>query len=178
MRCLNGGWSYSWQGHLTDRFASEYNTIYEAVTDKFGKGNVILEQGITYPSEGAYYEENEPEIEKAVAAAADVDLILACIGENSYCETPGNLSDLALSENQRNLVKALATTGKPIVLIINGGRPRIISDIEPLAKAVVNVLLPGNFGGDALAKYTFRRCKSERKDAIYLSAPSGRTHHI
>ncbi|WP_289740519.1 glycoside hydrolase family 3 N-terminal domain-containing protein [Muribaculum intestinale] len=151
MRCLNGGWSYSWQGHLTDRFASEYNTIYEAVTDKFGKGNVILEQGITYPSEGAYYEENEPEIEKAVAAAADVDLILACIGENSYCETPGNLSDLALSENQRNLVKALATTGKPIVLIINGGRPRIISDIEPLAKAVVNVLLPGNFGGDALA---------------------------
>ncbi len=151
MRCLNGGWSYSWQGHLTDRFASEYNTIYEAVTDKFGKSNVILEQGITYPSEGAYYEENEPEIEKAVAAAADVDLILACIGENSYCETPGNLSDLALSENQRNLVKALATTGKPIVLIINGGRPRIISDIEPLAKAVVNVLLPGNFGGDALA---------------------------
>lgn len=151
MRCLNGGWSYSWQGHLTDRFASKYHTIYEAVAEKFGSDKVILEQGVTYPAEGAYYEENEPEIEKAVAAAADVDIILACVGENSYCETPGNLSDLALSVNQRNLVKSLAATGKPIILIINGGRPRIINDIEPLAEAVVDILLPGNFGGDALA---------------------------
>lgn len=151
MRCLNGGWSYSWQGHLTDRFAGEYNTIYEAIANKFGKENVVLEQGITYPAEGAYYEENKPEIEKAVAAARGVDVIVACIGENSYCETPGNLSDLALSENQRNLVKALAKTGKPIVLILNEGRPRIINDIEPLASGIINVLLPGNFGGDALA---------------------------
>lgn len=151
MRCLNGGWSYSWQGHLTDRFADRYNTIYEALANKFGADNVVLEQGVTYPAEGAYYEENEPEIEKAVAAAADVDVIIACIGENSYCETPGNLSDLAISENQRNLVKALAATGKPVVLILNEGRPRLINDIEPLAKAIVNILLPGNFGGDALA---------------------------
>ena len=151
MRCLNGGWSYSWQGHLTDRFASKYNTIYKALVNKFGKKNVVLEHGVTYPAEGAYHEENEPEIEKAVAAASNVDVIVACIGENSYCETPGNLSDLAISENQRNLVKALAGTGKPIILIINGGRPRIISDIEPLANAIVNILLPGNFGGDALA---------------------------
>lgn len=151
MRCLNGGWSYSWQGHLTDRFTSKYNTIYKALVNKFGKKNIVLEQGVTYPAEGAYYEENEPEIEKAVAAASGVDVIVACIGENSYCETPGNLSDLAVSENQRNLVKALAATGKPVVLILNGGRPRIISDIEPLANAIVNILLPGNFGGDALA---------------------------
>ncbi|MDE7154007.1 MAG: glycoside hydrolase family 3 C-terminal domain-containing protein [Muribaculaceae bacterium] len=151
MRCLNGGWSYSWQGHLTDRFASKYNTIYKALVNKFGKKNIVLEQGVTYPAEGAYHEENEPEIEKAVAAASNVDVIVACIGENSYCETPGNLSDLAVSENQRNLVKALAATGKPVVLILNGGRPRIISDIEPLANAIVNILLPGNFGGDALA---------------------------
>lgn len=151
MRCLNGGWSYSWQGHLTDRFASKYNTIYEAVCDKFGKENIVLEQGVTYLPEGAYYEENVQEIDKAVAAAGDADVILACIGENSYCETPGNLSDLVLSVNQRNLVKALANTGKPVILIINGGRPRIINDIEPLADGIVNVLLPGNFGGDALA---------------------------
>ena len=151
MRCLNGGWSYSWQGHLTDRFASKYNTIYKALVNKFGKKNIVLEQGVTYPAEGAYHEENEPEIEKAVAAASDVDVIVACIGENSYCETPGNLSDLAVSENQRNLVKALAATGKPIILILNGGRPRIISDIEPLADGIVNILLPGNFGGEALA---------------------------
>lgn len=151
MRCLNGGWSYTWQGHLADRFAGQYNTIYEALCNKFGKKNVVLEQGVTYKPEGKYDEENEPEIEKAVAAAAGVDVIVACIGENSYCETPGNLSDLALSENQRSLVKALAATGKPVVLILNEGRPRLVSDIEPLAKAVVNILLPGNYGGDALA---------------------------
>ena len=151
MRCLNGGWSYSWQGHLADRFAGKYNTIYEAVCNKFGKENVVLEQGVTYVPEGKYYEENAPEIGKAVEAAKDVDVILACVGENSYCETPGNLTDLALSVNQRELVKALSGTGKPIVLILNEGRPRIISDIEPLADAVVNILLPGNYGADALA---------------------------
>ena len=151
MRCLNGGWSYSWQGHLADRYTQQYNTIYEAVCNKFGKKNVILEQGVTYVPEGAYYEENVPEIEKAVRAAAKADVILACIGENSYCETPGNLSDLALSENQRNLVKALAKTGKPIVMILNEGRPRIINDIEPLADAIIDILLPSNYGGDALA---------------------------
>ena len=151
MRCLNGGWSYSWQGHLADRYTQQYNTIYEAVCNKFGKNNVILEQGVTYVAEGSYELENAPEIEKAVRAAAKADVILACIGENSYCETPGNLSDLALSENQRNLVKALAKTGKPIVLILNEGRPRIINDIEPLADAIIDILLPSNYGGDALA---------------------------
>ena len=151
MRCLNGGWSYSWQGHLADRFTEKYNTIYEAVCNKFGKKNVVLEQGVTYVAEGSYEEENAPEIEKAVKAARNVDVILACIGENSYCETPGNLSDLALSENQRNLVKALAKTGKPIVLILNEGRPRLINDIEPLADGIIDILLPSNYGGDALA---------------------------
>ena len=151
MRCLNGGWSYSWQGHLADRFAGEYNTIYEALKNKFGTSNVRLEQGVSYVPEGKYDEENAPEIGKAAAAARNADVIIACIGENSYCETPGNLSDLALSENQRNLVKALARTGKPVILILNGGRPRIINDIEPLAKGIINILLPGNYGGDALA---------------------------
>ena len=151
MRCLNGGWSYTWQGHLADRFTGEYNTIYEALRNKFGASNVRLEQGVTYVAEGKYDEENRPEIGKAVAAARNADVIVACIGENSYCETPGNLSDLALSENQRNLVKALSRTGKPIILVINGGRPRIINDIEPLAKGIIDILLPGNYGGDALA---------------------------
>lgn len=150
MRCLNGGWSYSWQGHLTDRFADKYNTIYEAICNKFGADHVRLEH-VTYKPEGAYMEENEPEIEKAVAAARNVDIIIACIGENSYCETPGNLSELAISANQSKLVKALATTGKPIILILNEGRPRIINDLEPLADAVIDILLPGNYGGDALA---------------------------
>lgn len=151
MRCLNGGWSYTWQGHLSDRFAGAYNTIYEAVQNKFGYENVKLEQGVTYLAEGSYYEENVPEIDKAVNAARNADVIIACIGENSYCETPGNLPDLAISVNQSNLVKALAATGKPIVLVLNGGRPRIINDIEPLSNAVINILLPGNYGADALA---------------------------
>ena len=153
MRCLNGGWSYSWQGHCADEFAGAYNTIYEALCNKFGKDNITYEPGVTYApyKNDNWWEENPVEIEKAVAAAANADVIIACIGENSYCETPGNLNDLTLSANQRNLVKALAATGKPVILVLNEGRPRIINDIEPLAKAVVHVMLPGNYGGDALA---------------------------
>ena len=151
MRCLHGGWSYTWQGSRAEDLSEKYNTIYEALCNKYGKENIILEQGVTYNENGAYYDENEPQTDKAVAAAAQADVIIACIGENSYTETPGNLSDLWLSENQRNLVKALAKTGKPIVLVLNEGRPRLIADIEPLAKAVVHILIPGNYGGDALA---------------------------
>ncbi|OYP48168.1 beta-glucosidase [Prevotella sp. P3-120] len=151
MRCLNGGWSYTWQGSKAEDLAEKYNTIYEALCNKYGQENVILDQGVTYNEKGQYWEENEPQIEKAVAAAAQADVIIACVGENSYCETPGNLTDLWMSENQRNLVKALAKTGKPIVLVLNEGRPRLIADIEPLAKAIVHIMLPGNYGGDALA---------------------------
>lgn len=153
MRCLNGGWSYSWQGHRADECAQAYNTIYEALCNKFGKENILYEPGVTYApyKNDNWWEENTPEIDKPVAAAQNADVIIACIGENSYCETPGNLTDLNLSMNQQNLVKALAATGKPVILILNEGRPRLIKDIEPLAKAVVNVMLPGNYGGDALA---------------------------
>jgi len=151
MRCLNGGWSYTWQGSRAEDLAVKYNTIYESLCNKFGKENIVLEQGVTYNEQGQYWEENAPEFEKAVNAANSADVIVACIGENSYCETPGNLTDLWLSENQRNLVKELAKTGKPIILILNEGRPRLIADIEPLAKAIVHILLPGNYGADALA---------------------------
>lgn len=151
MRCLNGGWSYTWQGHRADEFAGKYNTIYEAFCNEYGKENVILNQGVTYNEKGKYWEENEPQIQEAVAAAKDADVIVACIGENSYTETPGNLTDLWLSENQRNLVKALAQTGKPVILVLNEGRPRLIADIELLAQGIINILIPGNMGGDALA---------------------------
>ena len=151
MRCLDGGWSYTWQGHRADEFAGKYNTIYEAFCNEYGKENVILNQGVTYNEKGKYWEENEPQIQGAVDAAKDADVIVACIGENSYTETPGNLTDLWLSENQRNLVKELAKTGKPVVLVLNEGRPRLIADIEPLAQGIINILIPGNMGGDALA---------------------------
>ena len=150
MRCLDGGWSYTWQGHRTDEFAGKYNTIYEAFCNEYGKENVILNQGVTYNEKGKYWEENESQILGAVAAAKDADVIVACIGENSYTETPGNLTDLWLSENQRNLVKALAQTDKPVILVLNEGRPRLIADIEPLAQGIIDILIPGNMGGDAL----------------------------
>ena len=150
MRCLDGGWSYTWQGHRTDEFAGKYNTIYEAFCNEYGKENVVLNQGVTYNETGKYWEENEPQIQGAVDAAKDADVIVACIGENSYTETPGNLTDLWLSENQRNLVKELSKTGKPVILVLNEGRPRLIADIEPLAQGIIDILIPGNMGGDAL----------------------------
>jgi beta-glucosidase len=151
MRCLLGGWSYTWQGGAED-LTTQYNTIYEAFCNKFGKDNIILEQGVTYNERGNYDSENRPEIEKAVAAAAKADVIVACIGENSYCETPGNINDLNLSDNQKELVRALAATGKPVVLVLTEGRPRIVRDIEPLCQAVVHTFLPSNYGGTALAR--------------------------
>ncbi len=155
MRTLNGGWSYTWQGDA-DQFASDFNTIYEALAQKFGEKNVIYEPGVIYDetdrwSTGAWQKENAPQIAKAVAATASANVIVACVGENSYCETPGNIDDLNLSANQKELVKALSKTGKPIILVLNEGRPRVLREIEPLANAVVDVMLPGNYGGDALA---------------------------
>lgn len=153
MRGLNGGWSYSWQGDKADECAQDYHTIYESLCEEYGAENVIYEPGVTYnTSKGAlWWQENEPQISKAVDLAKNVNVIVACIGENSYCETPGNLTDLNLSSNQKELVRALSETGKPVILILNEGRPRIINEIVPLAKAIVHIMLPGNYGADALA---------------------------
>lgn len=150
MRALNGGWSYTWQGHRTDEFAGEYNTILEAMQNEFGKDNVTYVPGVEYTF-GDWREDRATSVDEAVVAANSADVVMVCVGENSYCETPGNINSLALSENQRNLVKALAAVGKPVILILSEGRPRVVSDIEPLASAVVDILLPGNYGGDALA---------------------------
>lgn len=153
MRSLNGGWSYTWQGTENPEFHEQYNTIYEAIANEFGADKVVLEEGMDYVTAyGQYETEQNLRIDKAVAAARGVDVIVACIGENSYTETVGNTNDLHLSANQTNLVKELAKTGKPIILVLNEGRPRIIREIEPLASAVIDVLLPANYGGDALAK--------------------------
>ncbi|WP_084812090.1 glycoside hydrolase family 3 N-terminal domain-containing protein [Flammeovirga pacifica] len=151
MRTLNGGWTYSWQGEKVEEFAQDYNTIFEAVQNNFGKENVNLVHGVEYNHEGHYYEEKNIDIQAAVKAAASSDVILLCLGENTYTETPGNLHDLYISQNQRKLAEALAATGKPVVLILNEGRPRLISQFESEMQAVVHTYLPGNFGGDALS---------------------------
>ena len=184
MRTLNGGWSYTWQGHGASipEFTDKYNTIYEALDKKFD--NVKYVAGVEYDLMTPDWDYDKATgIKAAVAAARNSDVIVACVGENSYCETPGNDNDLNLSQNQKDLVKALAATGKPIVLVLNEGRPRIINDIEPLASAVVDVLLPGNYGGDALAallsgeenfsaKLPFTYPKYTNKFAVYDYKPS------
>ena len=149
LRALNGGWSYRWQGSA-DEFASQHNTILEAMQNRFSRVNYV--PGVEYDETPYMWQVDKATgIPKAVAAALLSDVIVCCVGENSYCETPGNMDDLNLSANQKDLVKALAATGRPIVLVLNEGRPRIIGDIEPLAKAVIDVMLPSNYGGDALA---------------------------
>ncbi len=149
LRALNGGWSYRWQGSA-DEFVPQYNTILEAMQKRFSRVSYV--PGVEYVEiPMAWQYDKATGIQQAANAARSADVIVCCVGENSYCETPGNMDDLNLSSNQKELVKALAATGKPIVLVLNEGRPRIIGDIEPLAKAVVDVLLPSNFGGDALA---------------------------
>ena len=155
MRTLNGGWSYSWQGEKVEEFAAGYNTILESLQNKIGKEHVLYEEGVSYNHEGKYWEEKDVDITAAVDAAQSAEIILLCLGENSYTEKPGDLHDLSLSQNQINLAKALAKTGKPIVLILNEGRPRIIREIEPLVSAIVQIYLPGNYGGDALADVLF-----------------------
>ena len=151
MRGLSGGWTYSWQGSKVEHFSDPYNTILEAMQARFGEANVIWEPGVEYDFGADWYVEKEPAIERAVARAAEVDYIVVCVGENSYAETQGSIRDLNLSPSQKDLVRALAATGKPVVMVLNEGRPRLVSDIVPLVPAVVDVMLPSNYGGDALA---------------------------
>jgi len=155
MRSMNGGWSYTWQGDRTDEYTKDYNTFLEAIQNKIGKGNVSFTVGVSYRNDGKYFDEEGIDIEAAVKAAQSVDYILLFLGENSYCEKPGDLNDLYISDNQTELAKALANSGKPVILILNEGRPRVISKFEQKVDAVIHTYLPGNFGGDALAEILF-----------------------
>ena len=155
MRTLNGGWTYSWQGEKTESYAVKYNTILEALQKKNGMGNVNFVPGVAYKMSGKYFEDTVIDINAVVAAAATANYIVLCIGENSYTEKPGDLNDLNLSENQIALANAMIKTGKPVLLVLNEGRPRNISKIEPGIAAILDTYLPGNFGGDALAEIIF-----------------------
>ena len=184
IRTLNGGWSYTWQGEGASipEYTDKYNTIYEALSAKFD--NVTYVPGVEYDlMSGNWKFDEATSIKEAVAAARKSDVIVACIGENTYCETPGNDEDLDLSDNQIQLVKTLAATGRPVILILNEGRPRIIREIEPLATAIVDILLPGNYGADALAtllageanfsaKLPFTYPKYTNKFAVYDYKPA------
>ena len=153
MRTLSGGWTYTWQGTDDPAYVDRFNTISEALALKFGRDKVKCVSGIEFDqSRYAWQKELDINIPSVVAAARGVDVVVLCLGENSYCETPGNMDDLNLSTNQKDLLKAVASTGKPVILVLNEGRPRVIGDVEPLANAVVDVMLPSNYGSDALAE--------------------------
>jgi len=143
MRSLNGGWSRIWQGTTSDETEKDKNTILEAIQNVFGKSNVQYSAGADF--------DKTLDLQDAVAKAANADVIVLCIGETSYTETPGNIGDLRISDAQIELTRALAATGKPIVFVLTEGRPRIISAIEPLSTAVLHAYLSGNEGGNVIA---------------------------
>ena len=151
MRTLNGAWTYSWQGEKVEEFAAKYNTILKAIQRKAGQQNVSYIPGVSYKMDGKYYEEYADKMDEAVDAAKNADVIVLCLGENTYTETPGNLNDLYISDLQTELAQKLAATGKKIILVLNEGRPRVISKFENKMAAVLQTYQPGNFGGDALA---------------------------
>lgn len=151
MRAMNGPWSYSWQGEKTAQFTEHFNTFLEAIQVRAGAKNVLYEPGVSYIEEGRYFEEEKNRFNEAIIAARKVDVVLLFLGENSYCEKPGDLNDLNLSRLQTELAQALIATGKPVVLVMNAGRPRCFSIFEPELKAVIKTFLPSNYGGDALA---------------------------
>lgn len=143
MRSLNGGWSRIWQGTTSDETEKDKNTILEAIQHVFGTANVQYSAGADF--------DKTLDLNDAVAKATQADVIVLCIGETSYTETPGNIGDLRISDSQTALTRALAATGKPIVFVLTEGRPRIISAIEPLSAAVIQSYLPGNEGGNVIA---------------------------
>ncbi|MBW3545831.1 MAG: glycoside hydrolase family 3 C-terminal domain-containing protein [Bacteroidetes bacterium] len=155
MRTLNGAWTYSWQGEKVEEFAGQYNTVLEAIQKEVGEDKVTYVPGTRYKEGGKYWEEERDQLEQAVAAAQAVDVIVLVLGENTYTEKPGDLNDLYISDLQTELAQKLAATGKPVVLVLNEGRPRIISKFEQQMQAVVQAYLPGNFGGDAIADVLF-----------------------
>jgi len=155
MRTLNGAWTYSWQGEKVEEFAKDYNTILEALQHKNGVDNIKYLPGVSYKMDGKYFEDFADKIDETIAAAKDADAVVLCLGENTYTESPGNLSDLYLSDLQTELAKKIAATGKPVILVLNEGRPRIISKFEKSMSAVVQTYLPGNYGADALVDILF-----------------------
>ncbi|MEN8192234.1 MAG: glycoside hydrolase family 3 N-terminal domain-containing protein, partial [Bacteroidota bacterium] len=144
---LNGGWTITWDGNNEELYPNDKKTILEAVQNKIGKENVFYVEGTDYSTD---INTNE-----AVEIAENADIIILCLGEKTYTEGWGNIYDLRLEEVQRNLAKKLSKTGKPVVLVLTEGRPRIISDIVDSVDAIVMAYLPGMEGGTAIADVLF-----------------------
>jgi beta-glucosidase len=165
---LNGGWTLTWQGDKEDLYPQDKHTILEAIQEKLGQDQVTYIEAVSF--------DKEIDIAKAVGAAAGVDLIVACLGEPPYCETPGNIQDLTLTEPQLRLVKDLAATGKPVVLVLVEGRPRVIRTVVDDARAILMAYLPGMEGGRAVADVLFGDANPSGKlPFTYPKYPAGFT---
>jgi beta-glucosidase len=144
---LHGAWSYTWQGQKPQYFSPTTKSILEAVKQKIGANNAVYFKGTGFDTLQDHV--------AALQAANSVDYIVVCLGEEAYAETPGNIHDLELPEAQRTFIKDLAKTGKPIVLVLTEGRPRIINKIEPFAQGIILTYWPGSQGANALADILF-----------------------
>jgi beta-glucosidase len=145
MAALNGGWSYTWQGAQTDAYIKGI-TIVGAIRDKIGAGNLVFVP--TLP-------DAPDNIDTAVQAAGNVDAVVVCLGETPYAEVFGNIDDLTLHRPQLELAQRLSQSGKPVVLVLIQGRPKIITDIDPAMDAILLAYLPANEGGRAIADALF-----------------------
>ncbi|MEO5563564.1 MAG: glycoside hydrolase family 3 N-terminal domain-containing protein [Chitinophagaceae bacterium] len=146
---LNGCWSYTWQGNQDQWYPADSKTILQAITDKVGQANVITTTGKGFDNAVNY------DADKLKAAAADAGVIVLCLGENAYAESPGNTRDLALPKEQVNLAKAAVETGKPVILVLTEGRPRFITDIEPQMKGILMAYWSGKKTAEAVADVLF-----------------------
>jgi beta-glucosidase len=143
---LHGAWSYTWQGTNANYFAKDLPTIFKAIKSK--NKNAVYHQGTDFTG-------TDLGIAKAAAMAKDADVIVVCLGEDAYAETPGNIEDLRLPEIQQQLVKALSKSNKPIVAVLTQGRTRVIREIEPLLSSIIMAYWPGSEGGNAIADVLF-----------------------
>lgn len=150
-RSLNGGWTFSWQGEKIDEFADQYNNILDAMQKKFGNENVSYVPGVSYTNETKWDTEHKDRFEEAIAAGKNADYIVLCLGENSYCEKPGDMNDLYLNDLQAELAQEMLKLGKKVILVLSEGRPRLISKFSGKVDAIVQTYLPGIYGADALA---------------------------
>jgi beta-glucosidase len=158
---LNNGWTYVWQGSEESLYPKDRPTILQALEAKLGK-NLSYEPGTRLvrppgsPSNSTPTDINEEvDIAAAVRATRDVDVVVLCLGEGSYTETPGNITDLNLSDVQLKLAGAIQATGKPVVLVLVEGRPRVINRIAEKSQAILLALNPGNEGGVSIADVLF-----------------------
>jgi beta-glucosidase len=159
---LNNGWTYVWQGSEESLYPKDRHTIRQAIEAKVGAANVTYVPGTKIFRQPGSTSNNNPtsleeevDIPAAVRAAQSADVVVLALGEGSYCETPGNITDLTIGEPQLKLADAIIATGKPVVLVLVEGRPRIINRIADRIPAIVMAYNPSNEGGTAIADVLF-----------------------